>query len=90
MPTSHGVGSDVTTQVSQIGTRDHTTPWPHGGGSLLVEGPSPTAAIKAPMEPLQLEIMAEPAVSTMCTSHIIQDETMEVTYMDMVTTSWVG
>ena len=45
------------------------------------------AAIEAPMEPMQPEIMAEPVVATMCTSHIIQDETMGVTYIDMVTTS---
>ena len=47
----------------------------------------PMATIKAPMEPMQLEMMAEPAVATMCTGHIIQDETTGVTYMDTVTTS---
>ena len=31
--------------------------------------------------------MVEPVVATMCTSCIVQDETMGVTYMDMVTTS---
>ena len=36
---------------------------------------------------MQPEILAEPAIATMCTSCIIQDETMGVTYMDMVTTS---
>ena len=36
---------------------------------------------------MQPEIMVEPAIATMCTSNIIQDETMGVTYMDMVTTS---
>ena len=41
---------------------------------------------KAPRKPVQLEIMVEPVIATMCTSHIIQDETMQVTYMDMVTT----
>ena len=49
--------------------------------------PLPTAAVKAPMEPMQPEIMAEPAVATMWTSHIIQDKTMGVTHMDTVTTS---
>ena len=36
---------------------------------------------------MELEIVMEPAIATMCTSCIIQDETMEVTYMDTVTTS---
>ena len=45
------------------------------------------ATIKAPLEPRQLEILAEPVIATMCTSHIVQDETMGVTYMDIVTTS---
>ena len=45
------------------------------------------AAVEAPMEPMQLEIMAEPVIATMRTSHLIQDETMGVTYMDTVTIS---
>ena len=45
------------------------------------------ATIEVPMEPMQLSIMVEPAVAAMCTSHIIQDETMRITYMDVVTTS---
>ena len=45
------------------------------------------AAIKASMEAMQMEIMMEPALATMCTSHIIQDETTGVPNMDMVTTS---
>ena len=58
-----------------------------GVAACLWRDPSPTAAIKAPMEPMQLKMMAEPAVAMMCTSCIVQDETMGVTYMDMVTTS---
>ena len=45
------------------------------------------ATIETPMEPMQPEIMAEPVIATMCTSCIIQDETIGVTYMDTVTTS---
>ena len=48
---------------------------------------SPMVTIKAPMEPMQLGIMAESAVAAMYTSCIIQDETRGVTYMDTVTTS---
>ena len=55
--------------------------------ACLQKDPSPMATIEAPMKPMQPEIMVEPAVATMCTSHIIQDETTGVTYMDMVTTS---
>ena len=49
--------------------------------------PSTKAAIKAPMIPMQPEIMVEPVIATMCTSCITQNETMGVTYMDIVTTS---
>ena len=45
------------------------------------------ATIEAPIEPMQPEILVEPAIATMCTSCIIKDEAMGVTYMDMVTTS---
>ena len=45
------------------------------------------AAVRASMEPIQPEVLAEPVIASMCTSHIVQDETMGVTYMDMVTTS---
>ena len=55
--------------------------------ACLQRDPSPMTTIKAPLEPMQPEILAEPAIATMCTSHIIQDETTEDTYMDMVTTS---
>ena len=64
--------------------------WPSGFMGVVVclwRDPSPTATIEAPMEPMQPEIMMEPAVATMCTSHIIQDETTGVTYIDMVTAS---
>ena len=54
--------------------------------ACLQRDPSPKAAIKAPMGPMQPEILAEPALATMCTSCIIQDEITGVTYMDMVTT----
>ena len=55
--------------------------------ACLQRDPSPMATIETPMEPMQLEIMAESVVVTMCTSCIVQDETMGVTYMDIVTTS---
>ena len=42
--------------------------------------------IKAPLEPMQLEVMGKPAVAMMCASCIVQDEIMGVTYMYMVTT----
>ena len=65
------------------------TPLPGFTGvvAYLPRDPSPMATIKAPMDPMQPEILAEPAIATMCISHIIQDETTEVTYMDTVTTS---
>ena len=55
--------------------------------ACLQRDPLPTAAIRAPIEPIQQEILAEPVMVTMCTSHIIQDEAMGVTYMDTVTVS---
>ena len=55
--------------------------------ACLRRDPLPTATIEAHMEPMQPEILAEPTIPTMCTSCIIQDETMGVIYMDMVTTS---
>ena len=55
--------------------------------ACLQRDPSPMAAFEAPMEPMQPEILAEPAIATMCTSPTVQDETTGVTYMDMVTTS---
>ena len=76
MPTNHGVASHVATWVPQTSTV-----------ACLWRDPLPMATIKAPMEPVQLEILVESAVATMCTSCIIQDETMGVTYMDMVATS---
>ena len=47
----------------------------------------PAIPIKAPLELMQLEVMAEPVVAMMCTSSIVQDEITGVTYMDTVTTS---
>ena len=32
-------------------------------------------------------MIVEPTVAIMCTSHIVQDKAMGITYMDMVTTS---
>ena len=53
----------------------------------LWRDPSPTATIEAPMEPMQPEILVETAIATMCTTSIVQNETMRVTYMDTVTNS---
>ena len=55
--------------------------------ACLWRNPLPTATIEAPMELMQPEIMAEPAVATICTSCIIQDEITGVTYVDTVATS---
>ena len=48
---------------------------------------SPLTASEVPLEPIQPEAIIEPAVATVCASHIVQDEGTGVTYMDMVTTS---
>ena len=58
-----------------------------GVAACLWRDPSPMATNKAPMEPMQLEMIAEPGVALMCTSCIIQDETTGITYMESVTTS---
>ena len=55
--------------------------------ACLWRDPLHMATIEAPMEPMQPEILTEPAIATMCTSCIIQDETMGAIYMDTVTTS---
>ena len=49
--------------------------------------PLPVTALKAPVVPLQLEMPIKPAIAMMCTSCIVQDEVMGITYMDTVTTS---
>ena len=49
-----------------------------GVEACLQRDPSPMATVEAPLEPMQLEILADPAIPTMCTSHIIQDEIMVV------------
>ena len=36
---------------------------------------------------MQPEVVIEPAIATMCASHVVQDEASGVTYMEMVTTS---
>ena len=55
--------------------------------ACLWRDPLPMTTTEAPREPMQLEIMVEPAIATMYTSHIIQDETMGATHMDTVTTT---
>ena len=47
----------------------------------------PATAFKAPLEPVQPEVMVKPKVAIVCTSRIVQDDAMGITYMDMVTTS---
>ena len=49
-------------------------------------------AFEVPPEPLWLEVTIKPTVAMMCTSYIVQDETMYITYMDTVTTfmGWVA
>ena len=55
--------------------------------ACLCRDPSLATANEAPPEPLQLEVVIEPTVATMCTSCTVQDETMGMMYMDTVTTS---
>ena len=45
------------------------------------------ATLEVPLEFTQPEAAIEPAVATMCASHVIQDEASRVTYMETVTTS---
>ena len=33
----------------------------------------PVTTFKAPLEPMQLEVMVKPAITTMCASHIVQE-----------------
>ena len=47
----------------------------------------PHLPLEPPMETIQPEVMVKPSMATMCTTHIVQDETTGVTYMDTVTTS---
>ena len=53
---------------------------------------SPAIAIKVPLEFMQPEAVVEPAIATMCASHVVQGEAFGVTYMETVTTSvgWVA
>ena len=86
-PTNCKVASHVATQVPQTGTEDGTAPGFTGVVACLQRDPLLMVTVEAPLEPMQPEILAKPAIATMCTSCIIQDETTGVTYMDMVTTS---
>ena len=43
--------------------------------------------LEPPVGLMPLELVAVPWITSMSSSHIIQDELMGVTYMDMVTTS---
>ena len=54
--------------------------------ACLQRDPLSSTASKAPQEPLQPEAIVEPAVATLCASHIVLDEAMGITYMDMATT----
>ena len=54
--------------------------------ACLGRDPSPVTALKATLEPLELEMPIKRAIATMCTSCIVQDEAMGITYMDTVTT----
>ena len=47
---------------------------------------SPEGVCKVPLDPLTIEVILLPAVTTMSTSHIIRDEVTGATYMDTVTT----
>ena len=55
--------------------------------ACLQRDPLPVTAFEVHLEPMQQEAMVKPTVATMCASCIVQDETMGITYMDMVTTS---
>ena len=60
--------------------------------ACLRRDPSPATALEVPPKPLWLEPPIKPAVAMMCTSHIVQDKAMGITYMDTVTMSmgWVA
>ena len=58
--------------------------------ACLQEDPSPAIALQVPLEFMQPEAVIEPAIATMCASRVVQDEASGVTYMDTVTTPWVG
>ena len=49
-------------------------------------------ALEVPLEFMQPEVVIEPAIATMCASHVVQDKASWVTYMETVTTSmgWVA
>ena len=49
--------------------------------ACLQGGPSPVTISEVPLEHLELEVMDEPAVATMCTSCIVQNKASGVTYM---------
>ena len=55
--------------------------------ACLQGDPSPAIALEVSLEFMQPEVVIEPAVPTMCASHVVQDEASGVTYMEMVTTS---
>ena len=70
----------ISTQASGSHTENYTSP-------RFQRDPLPETALKAPPEPLWLEMQIKPAIAMMCTSHIVQDEATGITYMDTVTTS---
>ena len=43
--------------------------------------------LELPVGLMPMELVAAPGIASMSSSHIIKDELMGVTYMDMVTTS---
>ena len=43
--------------------------------------------LEPPVGLMPMELVAAPGITSMSSSHIIKDELMGVTYMDMVTTS---
>ena len=55
--------------------------------ACLQEEPSPVMALEVPLEFMQPEAVIEPAIATVCASHVVQDEASGVNYMEMVTTS---
>ena len=43
--------------------------------------------VKAPLKLMQLEVKVEPVVAMVCASHIVQDKTSGIMYLEMVITS---
>ena len=87
MPTNCGVASYDATQVPQTGTRDYTAPWLQGGGSLLTKGSLAHSCCQSTPRTYATGNTGGTFDSYYVHNCILQDVTMGITYMDMVTIS---